>query len=152
MIEIYVDGAGSNQKTLCGGWAYVVLEENKVLDCMSGGAQNTTNNRMELQALLEAMKRYYNKENVVYYCDSAYVVNCLEQKWFVNWRNNGWKTAKKTAVVNRDLWEEIIELYDSYNLTVKKVKGHSDCYGNQLADKFAVHEKKIQEEQLNCQK
>ena len=151
MKDIYVDGAGSNQKTLCGGWAYVVYEDGQQVHHDSGGARYTTNNRMELMAVLEAMKYSAGFDNVNIYCDSAYIVNCLKDKWYLNWRKNGWRTAKKTPVLNRELWEEILKLYENYNFNIVKVKGHSDCQGNIMADSLAVQEKKRQEGLLECQ-
>lgn len=150
MKKIYTDGAGSNQKTLCGGWAFVVYDDDKVIHSAAGGATYTTNNRMEMTALIEGMK-YSNKfEDVTFYIDSAYIVNCLKEKWYLKWRTNGWVTSKKTPVLNKDLWEQILELYENSCFKIEKVKAHSTTEGNILADSLAVEQKKKKEGELLC--
>ena len=151
-MEIYVDGAGSNQKTLCGGWAYVVYDNNKYITSKSGGAKDTTNNRMELQAVVEAMSDYAQSfSEITIYCDSAYIVNCIQQKWYLNWEANGWITSKKTPVLNKDLWIKLLSLYRTGTFKIVKVAGHTGVHGNIMADKLAVQEKKKQEGLLICQ-
>lgn len=150
MIEIYTDGAGSNQKTLCGGWAFVVFKDGKQVFNKCGCATNTTNNRMELKALLEAMRYAAGFEPVTFYVDSAYITNCFKDKWYVKWEQNNWMTSKKSPVLNKDLWESILQLYKFNNFTVLKVKAHDKCQGNIIADRLAVEQKKKQEGLLIC--
>ena len=88
---------------------------------------------------------------ITIYCDSAYIVNCIQQKWYLNWEANGWITSKKTPVLNKDLWIKLLSLYRTGNFKIVKVAGHTGIHGNAMADKLAVQEKKKQEGLLICQ-
>jgi ribonuclease HI len=147
--NIYTDGACSGNPGP-GGWSVVFLKKDGY-DTLSGGEKSTTNNRMELYALSEALililEHWWDNENSIYelYSDSAYVVNSINNNWLYKWFNNGWLTTKGHNIKNKDLW---IEVYNSLkiikeldiNLTITKVKGHSDNTFNDLADKLAVKE------------
>ncbi len=134
-VNLYTDGAcsGNQSATNAGGWGAILESGGKTKD-LCGGEANTTNNRMELTGLLEglrALKRMNITLNV--YSDSAYIVNCFHQKWYVNWQRNGWKNSKKDPVENRDLWEAILDLADQVaDIHFFKVKGHLDI--NKAAD------------------
>ncbi len=93
---------------------------------MSGSAVNTTNNRMELTALLEGLKAIKNRQYpVAVFSDSAYIVNCFQQKWYLNWLKSGWLNSKKQPVENRDLWQQILNLVSQHpKVDFYKVKGH----------------------------
>lgn len=138
-MEIYTDGAckGNPGK---GGWAFVVVLEDKKTYFDTGKEINTTNNRMELTAVLKALE--YSCENnvsdLLIYSDSAYIVNCFNEKWTDKWISNGWKTSKKKDVLNQDLWKSILELHKKINkISYVFVKGHSGNKYNEEADKLA---------------
>lgn len=149
MLEYYTDGAASNNKTRCGGWAWVYEDENNRVFMERGSATNTTNNRMEMQALIAAMEDAVRlQETATFYTDSAYLANCFNQKWYDKWEKNNWMTSKRTPVLNVDLWVRLLELYRNNNFKVVHVKGHSTNKLNNLADKFAVEARKMVEDNL----
>lgn len=146
-LQIYTDGSCSGNPGP-GGWSCIINlpEESKVI---SGGDKKTTNNRMELMAVIEALKYIeiendsWNEEHDMYeiYSDSAYVVNAIS-KWIENWKNNGWKTKANEDVKNVDLWKEFDRLYNSLAgqgeiISFIKVKGHKGNFFNEMADEEA---------------
>lgn len=134
-VTIYTDGACSGNPGK-GGWGAILIYGDAVKE-ISGGEDNTTNNRMELKAVIEALKALKSPCDVEIYSDSAYVVNAFTQKWIDNWIKNNWKTADKKSVKNVDLWQELLVLIKTHNVTFKKVKGHSDDELNERCDKLA---------------
>lgn len=135
-ISIYTDGACSGNPGK-GGWgALLIAGENKKE--ISGAEKDTTNNRMELTAPIEALKLVKRPCKIKLYSDSAYLVNAFVNGWIYNWQKNGWKTADKKDVKNRDLWEEIYKYTQIHKIEWIKVKGHSDNEYNNLCDKLAV--------------
>lgn len=134
-VKIYTDGACSGNPGK-GGWGAILIYGDAVKE-ISGGEDNTTNNRMELKAVIEALKALKSPCDVEIYSDSAYVVNAFTQKWIDNWIKNNWKTADKKSVKNVDLWQELLVLIKTHNVTFKKVKGHSDNELNERCDKLA---------------
>lgn len=135
-ITIYTDGACSGNPGK-GGWgALLIAGENKKE--ISGGEKETTNNRMELTAPIEALKLVKRPCKIKLYSDSAYLVNAFTNGWIYNWQKNGWKTADKKDVKNRDLWEEIYKFTKIHDIEWIKVKGHSDNEYNNLCDRLAV--------------
>lgn len=129
-IVIACDGAcsGNGKDQSPGGWGAVLRygEHEKEL---CGGSPATTNNIMELTACIEALSCIKKHDMpVILYCDSAYVVNCFEQKWYLNWEKNGWKNSKKQPVENREHWERLLSLVRSFRIPPKfvKIKGHLD--------------------------
>lgn len=135
-ISIYTDGACSGNPGK-GGWgALLIAGENKKE--ISGAEKDTTNNRMELTAPIEALKLVKRPCKIKLYSDSAYLVNAFTNGWIYNWQKNGWKTADKKDVKNRDLWEEIYKFTQIHKIEWIKVKGHSDNEYNNLCDKLAV--------------
>ncbi len=139
-IEIYTDGSSLGNPGP-GGWGVVVVEDNKILKEIGGGEKNTTNNRMELQAAIEALKFVYrNKiEDVAIFADSAYVLGGITT-WIHGWERNGWKTANKKPVLNQELWQELLSLERSLKIKInwQKVKGHSGHIYNDKADEIAT--------------
>jgi ribonuclease HI len=128
----YTDGACSGNPGP-GGWAWAVPGGRWA----SGAAARTTNQRMELQAALEALRSLDGSLDVV--SDSTYVVNCFRQRWWVGWKNSGWKNSQRKAVANRDLWEPLIDLYVGRgDVTFRWVKGHSGDPLNDFVDRLAV--------------
>ena len=107
---------------------------------ISGGNKNTTNNIMEITAVIEALKCLKNECKATVYSDSAYVVNCFNQGWIYNWKKNNWKTSTKGPVKNKELWEELYTLVKKYNVEFVKVKGHSDNELNNRCDELARSE------------
>ena len=134
-IEIYTDGACSGNPGP-GGWA-AVLMYGKHRKEISGFEKNTTNQRMELKAAIEGLKTLKEPCSVRLYSDSAYLVNAFQKDWFAGWQKNGWVTAKKTPVVNQDLWQEILTLSKKHKVEWIKVKGHSDNELNNRCDELA---------------
>lgn len=134
-ITIYTDGACSGNPGP-GGWGSILMVgENKKE--ISGGKKNTTNNVMELTAVIEALKLLKRPCNVDLYSDSAYVVNAFLQNWIWGWIKNGWKNSSKQEVKNKELWQELIGLTKVHNVTFHKVKGHSDNIYNNRCDELA---------------
>ena len=144
-LEFYTDGAFSS-KTEMGGWAAVCVEDGNIIDTQSGYEPYSTNNRMELTAFLSALENADTIETgntkVTIYTDSAYIANCFNQNWYVKWMSNGWRTSDKQDVKNQDLWRRIVALYiklkERLDLSIIKVKSHSDNPWNNYADLLAV--------------
>ena len=134
-VTIYTDGACSGNPGP-GGWAAVLIygEHKKEI---SGGCKETTNNIMELTAILEALKALKTECEVELYSDSAYSVNAFNQGWIYNWIKKGWKTADKKEVKNKEIWQEIYDLTKRHKVTFNKVKGHSDVELNNRCDELA---------------
>jgi ribonuclease HI len=138
-IVIYCDGAcsGNQFRGNRGGWGAVLRYQDKVKEIW-GGENNTTNQRMELTACIKALEQVKDPGvEVEIYSDSAYLVNCINQKWYENWQKNGWKNYKKQPVENKDLWLKLLSLLSNHKITFHKVKGHSLSSLNALADKLA---------------
>ena len=143
-VTIYTDGACSGNPGP-GGWAAILMAGGAKKE-MSGGERDTTNNRMELMAVIEGLKSLKRPCKVDIYSDSAYVVNAFEQNWIGKWVKNGWKNSAKAEVANSDLWKELIDLTSTHKVTFHKVKGHADNEFNNRCDVLAVAEwKKISE-------
>lgn len=134
-VTIYTDGACSGNPGK-GGWGAILIYGDAVKE-ISGGEDNTTNNRMELKAVIEALKALKSPCDVEIYSDSAYVVNAFTQKWIDGWKKKNWKTAGNTSVKNVDLWKELLSLMQNHKVVFKKVKGHSDNELNERCDKLA---------------
>ena len=137
-VEIYTDGACSGNPG-AGGWGAVLIYNNKEKE-ISGFCDNTTNNRMEQTAVIEALKLLKENCEINIYSDSAYVCNAFNNGWIENWILNNWKTSSKKAVLNVDLWEELLELLKNHKYTFIKVKGHADNEYNNRCDKLATGE------------
>lgn len=150
--NIYTDGACSGNPGP-GGWGFVFVKPNS-LDKKNGGELDTTNNRMELTAVIKAMEAMYehiwetiSENEYVIYSDSAYVINAINLGWLQKWERNGFLGAKKEPIKNRDLWETLYQLIDDiklYDCTVKfeKVKGHAGNLYNEMVDGLAVDARK----------
>ena len=134
-VTIYTDGACSGNPGP-GGWGAILMYKDNKRE-ISGGKKDTTNNVMELTAVIEALKllKYPCKVNV--YSDSAYVVNAFLQHWINGWQRNNWKTSDKKDVKNKELWQELIELTKVHDVTFFKVKGHADNEYNNRCDELA---------------
>ena len=133
-IELFTDGACKGNPGL-GGWGVLINNSNNFIE-LKGTQQQTTNNRMELIAVIEGLKSIKENENIEITTDSMYVKNGINE-WINNWKRNGWKTAAKKPVKNKDLWQELDELVQNYSINWKWVKGHSGHPGNERADQLA---------------
>ncbi len=134
-VIIYTDGACSGNPGP-GGWGAILMyKENKKE--IAGGKEDTTNNVMELTAVVEGLKLLKFPCEVEIYSDSAYVVNAFQQEWMDNWVKNNWKTAGKAPVKNQELWQELYDLTKIHKVTFHKVKGHSDNEFNNRCDELA---------------
>lgn len=134
-VIIYTDGACSGNPGP-GGWGSILMmgENRKEI---SGGKKDTTNNVMELTAVIEALKLLKRPCKVDLYSDSAYVVNAFLQNWIWGWIKNGWKNSSKEEVKNKELWQELLSLTQTHNVTFHKVKGHADNEFNNRCDELA---------------
>lgn len=134
-VEIYTDGACSGNPG-SGGWG-AILRYGSVEKELSGGEAHTTNNRMELQAVISALKALKKECKITLYTDSRYVMDGVNQ-WLPNWKMNGWKTTnKKSAVKNIDLWQELDALLCKHRIKWVWVKGHNGHPENERVDKLA---------------
>ena len=125
-INIYTDGAcsGNQFDTNAGGWG-AILEYGGHSKELYGGEANTTNNRMELTALIEGLSALTKKNyDIRVFSDSAYLIDCLRKRWYEKWRLNGWLTSDRKPVENRDLWEKLLAFLPDYEFRFYLVKGH----------------------------
>lgn len=147
IVKIYTDGACSGNPGP-GGWSVVV---NTAKECKqySGGEPNTTNNRMELTAVIQCFKRVLKTEDkdtkFEVYSDSAYVVNAINNGWVQSWKKNRWQAKQKEPVKNQDLWEQMLVCLEAIKesgqqVSLIKIKGHSGNTFNELCDKLAKEE------------
>lgn len=134
-VTIYTDGACSGNPGP-GGWGSILMAGNNQKE-ISGGQKDTTNNIMELTAVIEALKLLKRPCEVDLYSDSAYVVNAFLQDWISGWVKNNWKNSSKEEVKNKELWQELVELTQTHKVTFHKVKGHSDNEYNNRCDELA---------------
>jgi ribonuclease HI len=135
-IVIYGDGACSGNPGP-GGWGAVLLSGDRRKE-LSGGEAHTTNQRMELMAVVSALRALKVTDwEVEVHSDSAYLVNAFRQRWLDKWQANGWKNSKKEAVANQDLWMELLTLTGKNRVTMKKVKGHAGDEHNERCDQLA---------------
>ena len=134
-VVIYTDGACSGNPGP-GGWGTILMYKD-IKKEISGRNENTTNNVMEITAVIEGLKMLKHECEVEIYSDSAYVVNAFNQGWIYNWQKNNWKTAGKDPVKNKELWEELYTLIKRHKVTFIKVKGHADNPYNNRCDELA---------------
>ena len=134
MVTIYTDGACRGNPGP-GGWGALLIFEEHEKEIF-GGVEETTNNRMELHACIEALGRLSRRCRVRVFTDSTYVRNGI-QSWLGNWKNNNWKTSAKKPVKNRDLWKQLDQLAARHDIEWRWVKGHAGNPGNERADRLA---------------
>ena len=133
-IDLYTDGACSGNPGI-GGWGAILIY-NGIEKIISGGDNNTTNNRMELTAVIKGLQALKEGCQVDVYSDSAYVVNAFLQGWIDSWVVNNWKSSKG-QVQNIDLWQQLLDLLKKHDVKWHKVKGHADNINNNRCDKLA---------------
>lgn len=158
VISIWTDGSSHNngEKKGLGGYGAVLIygqlpinqdelyshygDDKKTLE-IYGGHSETTNQQMEIKAVTEALKRVKKGTStpIHIFSDSAYVVNCMNDKWYQGWMTNGWKNSKKEPVANREYWEELLSVMNEnwFDVSFHKVKGHKGIFYNEWADKLA---------------
>ena len=136
-VTLYTDGACSGNPGV-GGYCAILIYKGKE-KIISGAESTTTNNRMELMAVIKGLEALKEPCKVEVYSDSAYVVNAFLQDWIKNWQNNGFKTSKG-KVLNIDLWQKLIKISSSHDISWHKVKGHADNEYNNRCDSVARKE------------
>lgn len=137
-VQIYTDGAcrGNGKENAIGAYGIVLIYNDSKKE-IKKAFRDTTNNIMELSAVIDALSMLKEPCKVELHSDSAYVINAINQNWLNNWQKNGWKTASKEPVKNKDLWEELVELLKMHEVVFIKVKGHSDNILNNRCDELA---------------
>lgn len=144
-VTIYTDGACSGNPG-AGGWGAVLMYGEKMKE-ISGYEAETTNNRMELTAAIEALKLLKQPCEVELFSDSAYLVNAFVQDWITGWKKNGWMNSQKEEVKNIGFWKELDRMCEFHKIHWNKVKGHSDNEYNNRCDLLATGEiKRVQKE------
>ncbi len=126
ILRIYTDGgcAGNQHDENLGGWG-AIMEFADAQKELYGSERNTTNNRMEMTALLEAFKAIKKDgQEIQVFSDSSYLMDCFRKKWYKNWQKNGWMTAAKKPVENQDLWKELLPFTEKHRISFYRVKGH----------------------------
>ena len=136
LVTIYTDGACSGNPGP-GGWG-AILEYMGHEKELSGGEKNTTNNRMELTAVIKALQALKEPCNVELYSDSKYVLDALQKGWAVSWRKRGWIKSDKKPALNPDLWETLLNLVEKHDVRYHWVKGHASNPKNNRCDELAV--------------
>jgi len=142
ILRIYTDGgcAGNQNDENLGGWG-AVLEFGSASKELFGCERNTTNNRMEMTALLRAFEAIKKEgQTIQVFSDSSYLMDCFRKGWYKGWQKNGWKTSKKTPVENQDLWQELIPYLDRHEIRFYRVKGHVNL-NSQVTDFDELYEK-----------
>ena len=139
-VELYTDGACSGNPGP-GGWGAILIFKGIEKE-LSGGEASTTNNRMELTAVIEGLSALKESCIVELYSDSKYVIDGLSKGWAVSWRKNGWKKADKKPALNPDLWETLLTLTEKHQMRYHWVKGHAENPYNNRCDELAVAESK----------
>ena len=145
VLKIYTDGGCSNNQGAVnfGGWG-AILEFGDHRKELYGGEANTTNNRMELTAVIEALKAIKKTDQEIQvFSDSAYVANCFREKWYESWEQNKWRNAARKAVENQELWKELLALVRQHRVTFYRVKGHVNL-NSKAANTDALYEKFLQ--------
>ena len=134
MIKIYTDGACKGNPGV-GGWGAIIMQDGKNIE-LFGGENETTNNRMELMAVIMALKKTPSNLELTIYTDSTYVQKGISE-WIKNWKVNNWRSSNKKPVKNKDLWVELDEAVGSRKIYWEWVKGHAGNEGNEKADELA---------------
>ena len=134
-VNVYTDGACSGNPGI-GGWGVVILIDDHKPTHLNGGSNNTTNNKMELTAAIEALKYFKKNSTINLFTDSKYVKDGIES-WIINWKKNGWKTASKKPVKNKMLWVELDSQLVQHSINWQWIKGHLGHIHNEQADYLA---------------
>lgn len=135
-LHIYTDGACKGKPDNLGGWGAVITDCDSYIKEIFGGEKNTTNNRMELMAVIEALQFLTESRKIIVYTDSEYVQKGISE-WIHGWKKRGWKTAAGTPVKNEDLWKNLDKAQSIHKIKWQWVRGHAGDPGNERADKLA---------------
>jgi ribonuclease HI len=141
-LELWTDGACSGNPGP-GGWAAILVARDasgavaKQVE-LSGGDPATTNNRMELRAVIEGLAALRRPSTVTIHIDSSYVMDAIVKRWYVGWQARGWKTSAKQPVKNQELWEDLLAAIEPHTVTWAKVRGHAGVELNERCDELAV--------------
>ncbi len=136
-VKIYTDGSSLGNPG-AGGWC-ALLKYNHHQKILKGGKPHTTNNEMELRAVLEGLKALKEPVEVTIYTDSKYVANGINE-WIYNWAKNNWKNSKKRDIQHKDMWQDIYRLINTHKVSIVWIKGHAGHKENELCDKIAKQE------------
>ena len=136
MIKIYTDGSCLGNPG-AGGWAAVIFDEQNQREEIYGGAEHTTNNRMELTAAIRALEKISSGKRVELFTDSSYLKNAVMNGWLANWKANDWADALRRGILNLDLWQELDDLLAARDVKFNWVKGHAGNPLNERCDKLA---------------
>ena len=142
ILRIYTDGgcAGNQNEENLGGWG-AILEYGPATKELHGAERNTTNNRMEMTALLEALRAIKKEGQTIHvFSDSSYLMDCFRKGWYKGWQKNGWRNANKKPVENQDLWQELLPYLDRHDFSFYRVKGHVNL-NSQVTDFDALYRK-----------
>lgn len=145
-IELFTDGACLGNPGP-GGWG-VISKHGDTITELSGGEAHTTNNRMELTAVIEGLSALEGRCDVTVYTDSKYIVNAMTAGWLRNWKRNGWRTAAGGPVKNKELWERLLQLGERHIITYKWIKGHAGNLYNEKCDTLATSQARMRA--TNC--
>ena len=137
-VEIFTDGACSGNPG-AGGWGAVLRYNGREKE-LSGGEKETTNNRMELTAVIEALSALKRPCAVTLTTDSQYVVNAVEKRWVYAWKAKGWRKADNKPALNADLWEKLLTLLETHSVSFVWIRGHNGHPENERCDALAVAE------------
>ena len=137
-VDIFTDGACSGNPGP-GGWGAILRYKGTDKE-ISGGEAQTTNNRMELTAVIEALRLLKESCEVTLWTDSKYVADGLGKGWAAGWKKNGWKKADKKPALNPDLWDELLSLNEKHSIKIQWIKGHASHPENERCDQMAVAE------------
>ena len=135
-VILYTDGACSGNPGP-GGWGALLIWNGTEKE-LSGGEPNTTNNRMEMTAIIEGLRALKETCHIKVHSDSALIINAFNQHWITNWQKRGWKKSNKKPVENQDLWKEMLRVMSPHKVDWIKVKGHSTNELNNRVDRIAV--------------
>ena len=139
-VTVFTDGACSGNPGP-GGWA-AILQYGGAEKVLSGGAADTTNNRMELLGVISALEALKEPRRVELYSDSKYVIDALQKRWVWGWKSRGWIKSDKKPALNRDLWERLLPLVEKHDMVYHWIKGHAETEENNRCDQLAVAESK----------
>ncbi len=137
-VTVFTDGACSGNPGP-GGWA-AILQYGGAEKVLSGGAADTTNNRMELLGVISALEALKEPCRVELYSDSKYVIDALQKRWVWGWKSRGWIKSDKKPALNRDLWERLLPLVEKHDMVYHWIKGHAETEENNRCDQLAVAE------------
>lgn len=135
-VDIFTDGACSGNPGP-GGYGAILRHDGREKE-LTGGARDTTNNRMELSAVIAALEALKEPCDVTLYSDSRYIVDAITKHWLENWQKKGWIRGRNEPVLNRDLWEKLLALLNVHSVTFEWVKGHAEHPENERCDKLAT--------------